>query len=196
MRETPSPAATSDGSAAWWCTEPDRTTTDSAATTWPSPFTTRVAMESAPGVSSLRTVAYPVRRHSASSLLRTVGWEFRRWRDGTILSSEDLATACERLYGEHTCAVYRADLLDVLKRAVPEEAVRLGKRCVALDLRDGRPLLRFDDGEVAEADVVIGADGVHSVVRGVIAEPRSPTYSGLCAFRAWSPSRRRTRARR
>lgn len=31
-----------------------------------------------------------------------IGWEFRRWQDGTVLSAEDLSTRCERLYGEHT----------------------------------------------------------------------------------------------
>ena len=31
-----------------------------------------------------------------------VGWEFRRWEDGRVLSAEDLSAACERLYGEHT----------------------------------------------------------------------------------------------
>ncbi|MDR0342760.1 MAG: FAD-dependent monooxygenase, partial [Nocardiopsaceae bacterium] len=31
-----------------------------------------------------------------------VGWEFRRWEAGRILSAEDLAGSCERLYGENT----------------------------------------------------------------------------------------------
>ncbi|WP_067461170.1 FAD-dependent monooxygenase [Actinomadura macra] len=129
------------------------------------------------------------------TLLRTavqldVGWEFRRWQDGTILSAEDLATACERLYGEHTYTVHRADLLQVIRRAVPEGTVRLGKRCTAITVRDERPSMRFEDGEVVEADIVIGADGVHSVVRGTIAEPQSAAYSGLCAFRALVPGDR------
>ncbi|MFE2318920.1 FAD-dependent oxidoreductase [Streptomyces sp. NPDC059441] len=42
------------------------------------------------------------------------GWEFRRWQDGTVLSSEDLSAACERLYGEHTYTAHRADLLTAL----------------------------------------------------------------------------------
>ncbi|CCH31966.1 FAD-dependent monooxygenase [Actinosynnema sp. NPDC047251] len=118
-----------------------------------------------------------------------VGWEFRRWRDGAVLSAEDLASACERLYGEHTYTAHRADLLEVIKSAVAPGTVRLGRRCTALTVRDGRPSLRFADGEVVEVDVVIGADGVHSVVRGAITEPRPPAYSGLCAFRALVPAR-------
>jgi salicylate hydroxylase len=120
-----------------------------------------------------------------------VGWEFRRWQDGTVLSSEDLASACERLYGEHTYTVHRADLVDVLRSAVPDGSLRRGRRCVDLTVRDGgRPVLRFADGEIAEPDVVIGADGIHSVVRAAIAGSSPAAYSGICAFRALVPSDR------
>jgi len=116
------------------------------------------------------------------------GWEFRRWRDGTVLSSEDLATKCERLYGDRTYTAHRADLLDALRRAVPAASVRLGKRCVALDQEGPRPVLTFEDGERAVADVVIGADGIHSMIRAALTTPVPPTYSGLCAFRALVPA--------
>ncbi|MFI7704250.1 FAD-dependent monooxygenase [Nonomuraea sp. NPDC049480] len=120
-----------------------------------------------------------------------IGWEFRRWQDGTVLSAEDLASACERLYGEHTYTAHRADLLHVLRSAVPDSGIRLGKRCVDLTTRDdGRPVLRFADGEIVEPDVVIGADGIHSVVRSTIAESSPAAYSGFCAFRALVPSER------
>ena len=116
------------------------------------------------------------------------GWEFRRWQDGSVLSSEDLATRCEALFGERTYTAHRADLLDAVRRAVPSESVRLGRRCVALDQDGPRPVLRFADGDRAEADVVIGADGIHSMVRAALTEPVPPVYSGLCAFRALVPA--------
>jgi salicylate hydroxylase len=119
-----------------------------------------------------------------------VGWEFRRWYDGTVLSAEDLASACERLYGEQTYTAHRADLLDVIGAAVPTGTVRLGRRCVDLTIDDGRPRVRFADGETAEPDVLIGADGVHSVVRSVVADPAPATYSGICAFRGLVPAER------
>jgi salicylate hydroxylase len=118
------------------------------------------------------------------------GWEFRRWRDGAVLSSEDLATKCERLYGERTYTAHRADLLDAVQWAVPAAAVRLGKRCVALDADGPRPTLTFADGERVAADVVIGADGIHSMVRAALTAPAPPAYSGLCAFRALVPAAR------
>ncbi|MFI1506148.1 FAD-dependent monooxygenase [Streptomyces sp. NPDC020597] len=117
------------------------------------------------------------------------GWEFRRWTDGNVLSVEKLSGVCERLYGERTYVVHRADLLDSLKTAVPSERVRLGARCTAVDVRKNVVLLRFADGSQVEADIVIGADGVHSVVRGAVTEPSPPTYSGICAFRTIVPAR-------
>jgi salicylate hydroxylase len=116
------------------------------------------------------------------------GWEFRRWQDGSVLSSEDLATKCESLYGERTYTAHRADLLDAIRRAVPDKDVRLGKRCVGIDRSGSRHTLRFADGETAEADVVIGADGIHSTVRAALTEPVPPAQVGLCAFRALVPA--------
>jgi salicylate hydroxylase len=117
-----------------------------------------------------------------------VGWEFRRWQDGTVLSAEDLASVCQRLYGEQTYTAHRADLLAALRSAVPDGALHLRKRCTSVSVVDGRARMQFADGEVVEPDVLIGADGVHSVVRAAIADPAPPAYSGLCAFRALVPA--------
>lgn len=117
------------------------------------------------------------------------GWEFRRWADGSVVSVEQLSGVCERLYGERTYVLHRADLLDTLRAAVPGEWVRLGARCTAVEAGHDGALLRFADGGEVEADVVIGADGVHSVVRGAVTEPAPPEYSGVCAFRAVVPAR-------
>jgi len=107
-----------------------------------------------------------------------------------VLSAEDLDTRCERLYGEHTYTAHRADLLEAISAAVPDGAVRLGRRCVKIDGQDGQAVLTFADGEVVEADVVIGADGIHSLVRAAVTEtPVPPAYSGSCAFRALVPAR-------
>jgi salicylate hydroxylase len=122
------------------------------------------------------------------------GWEFRRWRDGLVLSAEDLATECERRYGERTYTAHRADLLDAISRAVPAGDIQLGRRCLQVDLAGPRPRLRFADGGWVEADVLIGADGLHSMVRAGLAGldgaagSAAPAYSGLCAFRALVPA--------
>ncbi|MGW4757373.1 FAD-dependent monooxygenase [Streptomyces chartreusis] len=115
-------------------------------------------------------------------------WEFRRWADGRVLSVERLGGVCERLYGERTYTVHRADLLDTVRSAVPDAWVRLGRRCTAVEAGPDGAVLRFADGSVVAADVVIGADGVHSVVRGAVAGAAPTRYSGLCAFRTVVPA--------
>jgi salicylate hydroxylase len=119
-----------------------------------------------------------------------VGWEFRRWADGRVLSAEDLAGSCEALYGERTYTAHRADLHGALATAVPPGTVRLGMTCTSVSVRGDTAVLAFADGTRAEADVVIGADGVHSTVSGAVPEPSPATYSGICAFRAIVPADR------
>ena len=116
------------------------------------------------------------------------GWEFRRWQDGTVLSSENLAAACEQLYGEHTYTAHRADLLSVIESRVPKQYIALGHKCVGIETAGGALRLHFADGRSAEADVVIGADGVHSIVRDALFGTSPAAYSGLCAFRALVPA--------
>jgi salicylate hydroxylase len=116
------------------------------------------------------------------------GWEFRRWDSGAVLSAERLDGVCERLYGERTFVTHRADLLDAVKVAVPQEWVRLGARCTGIALDGDGVRVGFADGSEVAADIVIGADGMHSVVRAAITDPAPPRDSGLCAFRALVPA--------
>ncbi|MFI6564360.1 FAD-dependent monooxygenase [Streptomyces sp. NPDC050534] len=116
------------------------------------------------------------------------GWEFRRWADGGVLSVEKLTDVCEQLYGERTYVIHRSDLLDTVRSAVPSAWIRLGERCTSVEAAPDDVLLNFADGSHAQADVVIGADGVHSVVRGALARRTRPQYSGVCAFRTLVPA--------
>ncbi|MFD9042186.1 FAD-dependent monooxygenase [Streptomyces bottropensis] len=117
-----------------------------------------------------------------------IGWEFRRWENGAVLSAETLQDGCIRLYGEHTYTAHRADLLDALRSAVPEHSVHLGKRCVSVEFEGDQAVLRFEDGETVRPDILIGADGVHSRVRSAIVGPTHAGESGICAFRALVPT--------
>jgi len=117
-----------------------------------------------------------------------VGWEFRRWRDGQVLSAEDLSTRCEELYGERSYAVHRADVVDAIRCSVPDQFVRLGARCLGIEARENSVRVHLDDGTYEDAAILLGADGMHSVVRNAIAPQAQPRPSGLCAFRALVPS--------
>ncbi|MCW8378647.1 FAD-dependent monooxygenase [Streptomyces justiciae] len=112
------------------------------------------------------------------------GWEFRRWADGTELFSQASGEVCRERYGEYTWTVHRADLLDILRSALPTELIHLGRRCVGFTQDEDGATVEFADGATVRADVVVAADGIHSLLRGHVTPPSEPQQSGLCAWRA------------
>jgi 2-polyprenyl-6-methoxyphenol hydroxylase-like FAD-dependent oxidoreductase len=121
-------------------------------------------------------------------------WEFRRWRDGHVLFVQPMGEACERLYGAGCYVAHRADLVALLRRALPRELLRLDHRCVAIRQHEHGVAMQFahraGGASDAAADVVIGADGIHSAVRALLAPEVMPRFSGLCAFRCLVPADR------
>jgi salicylate hydroxylase/6-hydroxynicotinate 3-monooxygenase len=95
----------------------------------------------------------------------------------------------ESLYNAPYLCMHRADLHDALASAVPSEIVHLGKKLVALDQGGGQITLRFEDGTTASADAVVGADGVHSIVRDIVVGPDEPIHKGRIAYRAVFPAK-------
>ena len=110
--------------------------------------------------------------------------QLRRWDDGRVLATAPLAEVCEREFGAPYYNFHRAELLDVLAYALPDGVVHLDHRCVELTPRADRTEVRFHNGTVVDADLVVGADGIHSTVRDTIFSPLSPRFSGDVAYRA------------
>jgi 2-polyprenyl-6-methoxyphenol hydroxylase-like FAD-dependent oxidoreductase len=90
----------------------------------------------------------------------------------------------ESLYGAPYLCMHRGDLHEALASAVPAEIIRLGKKLEGFDQGDAGVTLRFTDGSAAKADLMIGADGVHSLVRSMIIGPDKPIHKGRIAYRA------------
>jgi salicylate hydroxylase len=116
------------------------------------------------------------------------GWTMRRWQDGTPLYSQELGDACERRFDAPYYVCHRAGLLDALRGVLPEETVHLGARCTGAVQQDEEVELTFEDGSTARADVAVGADGIHSVVREAVATPEPPRFSQLAAYRSMVPA--------
>ncbi|MEA2856305.1 MAG: hypothetical protein QOH98_626 [Methylobacteriaceae bacterium] len=95
---------------------------------------------------------------------------------GKILTTD--SSGWNGMYGMH-----RADLLDALANALPRNVVRTGHRCIGFDENDRTAQLQFDNGNKAEADVVIAADGIHSTMQKYVVAPSPPEYSGSRAYR-------------
>ena len=117
-------------------------------------------------------------------------WEFRRWQDGRVLSYQPMGEACEHLYSAHCYVAHRADLLKLFHHALPPGAIQLDRRCVELAQDKQGATLTFAGGDRASADVVIGADGIHSTVKRAIAADVHARFSGFCAFRCLVPADR------
>ena len=109
----------------------------------------------------------------------------RVWNTGEILRELPMP---EDLFGAPYLCMHRGDLHEALVSNLPTEIIELQKTLVGLDERKGQVTLKFEDGSSAGADVVIGADGVHSIVRHLIIGPDEPTHRGRIAYRAIFPS--------
>ncbi len=114
----------------------------------------------------------------------------RRWDDGREISRQPLADACEQRFGAPYYHFHRAELLDVLSAAVPNGVVHLDHRCVGLIQHEDRVEVQFHNGATAEAEVVVGADGIHSTVREAILGPELPRFSGHVVYRGLVPAER------
>jgi salicylate hydroxylase len=83
--------------------------------------------------------------------------------------------------------IHRADLLALLAGRLPPGMVRTGHRCTGFSQDAGSATAVFADGTTATADVVIGADGIHSVLQGFVVAPAQPVFSGVVAYRGLVP---------
>jgi salicylate hydroxylase len=93
-------------------------------------------------------------------------------------------------YGAPYAFVHRADLHAALVEAVREydaAALSPGAECIAVREQRRRAVLEFADGSDAEADLVVGCDGIRSRVRTALFGDEAPRYSGYVAWRAVVP---------
>jgi salicylate hydroxylase/6-hydroxynicotinate 3-monooxygenase len=111
----------------------------------------------------------------------------REWDTGEITSELPLGEEVERKYGAPFLYLHRAELLAAIESTVPPEIVHFERKLVGLDRNGGQVSLAFSDGSRVRADAVIGADGVHSVVRGALFGPEKPRFSGRVAYRSLFP---------
>ena len=94
---------------------------------------------------------------------------------------------CRETYGGAYYQMHRADLLSGLVQAFGPENCRMGKALAGLSQDESGATLRFEDGTSERADVVIGVDGLRSVIRDILFDTPEPTFSGHVAWRALVP---------
>jgi len=151
----------------------------------------------------LREIGAGVSIHpNAARLLRRVGLEDQLQKIGSPIGGivlrtsrgEPIATPA----GPATPAFtrndqgynHRADFLNLLFDALPRGTVTLGHRCIQLSEEADRVRLSFANGASAEADLVIGADGIRSAVQREIGLQSRPSSEGIMAYRGLIPADR------
>lgn len=115
----------------------------------------------------------------------------RSWDSGEETSRLPMGDEAERKYGAPQLTIHRAELLAALADAFPAGQVRLGHRAQSIAEDEAGVAIRFEgQGEAERLDLLIGADGIHSVVRKAMFGAESPRFTGVVAFRAVVPTER------
>jgi len=118
----------------------------------------------------------------AAAGVRPFAIQLRRWDDGRLLGETVLGSTCIDLYGAPYCTLHRADLHSCLLDLLPADALSLDHRLVRIEQHADETELNFANGARAIADVVIGADGIHSVVRQELVSDTA-RFSGQLMYR-------------
>lgn len=113
----------------------------------------------------------------------------REHASGALTNELPLSGASEQRYGAPLLLMHRGDLHTALAETLPSGTIRFGKKLTDIRQQHGKVLLEFSDGSQDEADVLIGADGVHSRVRELMLGAERPRYTGKVAYRTTFPAK-------
>ena len=107
--------------------------------------------------------------------------------DGTPIGPVQVTDAAgwKAAFGMH-----RADFVDFLGAKLPEGIVNTGHRAVGFEQNDDVARVKFANGAVVDADVVIAADGIHSELRPYVYPPSTPVFHGTISYRGLVPRER------
>jgi 2-polyprenyl-6-methoxyphenol hydroxylase-like FAD-dependent oxidoreductase len=108
-------------------------------------------------------------------------FEARTWR-GEVLAETPFGEIGRKL-GAPNLIIHRAELLNGLTKLIDERFIHCDSRCVELEQNSHVVRARFADGRKAEGDLLIGADGLHSVIRAKLFGESKPRYAGYTCWR-------------
>jgi salicylate hydroxylase len=114
----------------------------------------------------------------------------RRWDDGRTLQLAPLGGEVEATFAAPYYHFHRGDLVTLLAEALPQNRMHVGHKLVGLEQNSKCVTARFENGASADADLLVGADGIHSRVRGLVFGPEKPRFTGCVAWRGLVPAER------
>jgi salicylate hydroxylase len=111
----------------------------------------------------------------------------RNWNDGSVISRVQRKGTYTREFGAAYLTMHRADLVETLRQQLPDRVFHLGARCTEAATDSAGARACFADGGEIEADVVVGADGIHSAVRRSLFGSEAPRFTGCACWRGLVP---------
>jgi salicylate hydroxylase/6-hydroxynicotinate 3-monooxygenase len=117
--------------------------------------------------------------------------EMTRYRDaatGDLLWQRTQGAEYEEKYGAPQLLLHRADLHEALASIVPADVIQRSKKLIDFRQDGDGVYMFFADGSSARADMMIAADGVHSMVRERMHGPEQPRFTGRVAYRTTFPT--------
>jgi 6-hydroxynicotinate 3-monooxygenase len=114
----------------------------------------------------------------------------RAWDSGETLYAIAFDGKTEQRFGGPYVHIHRGDLHGVLERVVTPGTIVFGHQLTGISETGNAVRLIFGNGATAEADIVIGADGIRSKVREFVIDREPPQFVGAAAYRAIFPAER------
>jgi salicylate hydroxylase len=121
------------------------------------------------------------------------GKAIRLWNSGQSWKLFDLGMESVERYGFPYITIHRGDLHAVIAQALERAkpgTIHLDRKCVGLSQSADDVELRFADGATVTTKLVVGGDGVHSVVRANLFGTAKPAFCGITAWRGVVPMER------
>lgn len=100
-------------------------------------------------------------------------------RNGDIMFTENYANF-NNLIGGKILPVDRTHLQQALVYELKKDTLILGKKCIAISSDANKATVKFADGTEDTADLIVGADGIHSSVRNYITQHAELIYTNNC----------------
>ena len=111
-------------------------------------------------------------------------WFSRDGMTGDYLSRIPLGDYGRKEYGASYITIHRGDMHAVQIDALPQDKVHFGHRLIGIEERETDVLLTFENGRRVAAGLVVGADGINSMIRDMLLGPEKPRFSGWIGHRA------------
>ncbi len=133
------------------------------------------------GLNSLEAIAPGIVDYLKQAASQTRVTTFKK-STGEIIAQNSITLM--KKYGQPMLNIRWSRLQEILTAALPSDVIHLNHRCIGFDQLDNAVKVSFDHGEIVQADLLIGADGIHSTIRQALIKDGSPHYAGRLSWRA------------